>query len=207
MIIKVAIVEDNAGVCEELQYVLSKTEGVTCVAACRNVQNALRRIPPLQPDVIVMDVQLPDGSGIDCTSRLKQLLPDVQILMFTVQDDASFIVKALEAGASGYLLKSTDSASIAAAIKEIVNHGAPMSREVARKLVDRFHKTTERLNIDERLTPREDEILSLLSRGLLYKEIADTLSIKLSTVGSHVKSIYRKLHVGSRTEAVVKYLG
>lgn len=207
MSIKVAIVEDNAGVCEELQYVLSKTEDLTCVAACRNVQNALRRIPPLQPDVIVMDVQLPDGSGIDCTSRLKQLLPDAQILMFTVQDDANFIVKALEAGASGYLLKGTESAAIAAAIKEIVNHGAPMSREVARKLVDRFHKTSERLTIDERLTPREDEILSLLSRGLLYKEIADTLSIKLSTVGSHVKSIYRKLHVGSRTEAVVKYLG
>jgi len=207
MSIKVAIVEDNAGVCEELQYVISKTEGLTCVVACRNMQNALRRIPPLQPDVIVMDIQLPDGTGIECTSRLKLLLPETQILMFTIQDDASFIVKALEAGASGYLLKGSETAAIAAAIKDIANHGAPMSREVARKLVDRFHKTPERMTIDERLTPREDEILSLLSRGLLYKEIADTLSIKLSTVGSHVKSIYRKLHVGSRTEAVVKYLG
>jgi DNA-binding NarL/FixJ family response regulator len=206
MTINVAIVEDNAGICEELQHVINNSPELTCTCVCRNTESALRRIPTARPHVVIMDIHLPDGSGIDCTTRLKRLLPDTQILMFTIQDDAETIVKALEAGASGYLLKSTEAAGIASAIHDVCRHGAPMSREVARKLVERFHKQSARTQQDEPLTAREDEILALLSKGLLYKEIADQLGIKLDTVGSHVKNIYRKLHVRTRTEAVVKYL-
>ena len=200
----VVIVEDSAGICEELQHVLTGAPDLACVGVCRNAEAALRRIPKIAPDVIIMDIHLPDRSGIECTSRLKRLLPETQILMFTIQDDADQIVKALEAGASGYLLKDTTPAEILAAIRDVHDHGAPMSRDVARKLVASFHQPA-RKNA-EPLTPRENEILTLLGEGLLYKEIGDRLTIKLDTVGTHVKSIYRKLHVRSRTEAVMKYV-
>jgi DNA-binding NarL/FixJ family response regulator len=207
MTINVAIVEDNAGICEELQHVISKTPDLASVCVCRNAESALRRIPAAKPQVIVMDIHLPDGSGIDCTTQLKRLLPDTHILMFTIQDDPDVIVRALEAGASGYLLKSTEAAGIGAAIHDVCSHGAPMSREVARKVVESFRKSAVvRTAPGEPLTPREEEILLLLGKGLLYKEVADRLSIKLDTVGSHVKNIYRKLHVRTRTEAVMKYL-
>lgn len=201
---KVAIVEDNAGICDELQHVITRGESLACVCVCRNAEAALRKIPPAAPDVIIMDIHLPDGSGIECTSRLKRLLPHTQILMFTIYDDTEQIVKALEAGASGYLLKDTAPAEIVAAIQEVRTQGAPLSREVARKLISSFHRPSP-VATAEPLTPRENEILQLLGEGLLYKEIGDKLSIKLDTVGTHVKSIYRKLHVRSRTEAVMKY--
>lgn len=201
----VAIVEDNAGICEELKHVVARASDLTCVCACRNATAALERIPSLAPDVIVMDIHLPDGSGIEVTARLKRLLPETQILMFTIQDDTEQIVKALEAGASGYLLKDTGPAEIVAAIRDIRNHGAPMSREVARKLVESLHHLKPSA-ASESLTPREAEILNLLAEGLLYKEIGERLAIKFDTVGTHVKSIYRKLHVRSRMEAVIKHL-
>ena len=183
---------------------LSDAPDLACIGVCRNGEAALRRIPLLAPDVIIMDIQLPDCSGIDCTSRLKRLLPATHILMFTIQDDTDQIVKALAAGASGYLLKNSVPAEILAAIRDVHNHGAPMSRDVARKIVASFHHPAR--DTDEPLTPRESEILTLLSDGLLYKEIADRLAIKLDTVRTHLKSIYRKLQVRSRTEAVMKYL-
>lgn len=201
MQIKVAIVEDNAALCEELQHVLSRAADLACVCVCRNAEDALDNIPKVAPDVIVMDIQLPDISGIECTGRLKRLLPDTRILMFTIRDDTDQIVKALQAGASGYLLKETEPDEIIAAIRDVQNHGAPMSRDVARKLVATFHLPARA--IDEPLTPRESEILTLLGEGLLYKEIGDRLVIKLDTVRSHVKSIYRKLHVRSRIQAVM----
>lgn len=204
MQIKIAIVEDDAGICEELQHVLAQAPDLTCVCVCRKADAALRRLPDIAPDVILMDIQLPDGSGIECTSQLKRLLPGTHILMFTVQDDTDQILKALEAGASGYLLKDTAQAEILAAIRDVQNHGAPMSRDVARRLVASFHRPV--CESDATLTPREREILVLLGDGLLYKEIAERLAIKLDTVSSHLKSIYRKLHVRSRTEAVMKYV-
>jgi DNA-binding NarL/FixJ family response regulator len=152
-----------------------------------------------------MDIHLPGSSGIQCTARLKRVLPDVQVLMFTIYDDTDQIVRALEAGASGYLLKNTPPAEIVAAIRDVRNYGAPMSREVARKLIQSFHRPAEVAAATEPLTSREEEILTLLSDGLLYKEIGDRLSIKLDTVGTHLKNIYRKLHVRSRTEAVMKF--
>ena len=206
MPIVVAIVEDNAGVCEELQHVIAGTAELSCACVCRNAESALRRIPSVAPHVVIMDIHLPDGSGIECTSRLKRLLPETQILMFTINDDTEQIVAALEAGASGYLLKETAPAEIVAAIRDVRNHGAPMSREIARKLIDSFHRPAMQPVATESLTPREEEVLRLLGDGLLYKEIGEQLRIKLDTVGTHVKSIYRKLHVRSRTEAVMKDL-
>jgi DNA-binding NarL/FixJ family response regulator len=201
----IAIVEDNAGICEELRHVIAGAPDLNCVGVCRNAEAALQKVPLLAPDVVIMDIHLPDGSGIQCTSRLKRVLPDTQILMFTIHDDTDQIVRALEAGASGYLLKDTGPKEILAAIRDVRNHGAPMSRDVARRLVASFHKRPAVEAIDP-LTPRENEILRLLAEGLLYKEIGERLAIKLDTVGTHVKSIYRKLHVRSRTEAVMKFL-
>lgn len=201
----IAIVEDNAGICEELKHVIAGHPDLNCVGVCRNAETALQRVPLLAPDVVIMDIHLPDGSGIQCTSRLKRALPDTQILMFTIHDDTDQIVRALEAGASGYLLKDTGPREILAAIRDVRNHGAPMSRDVARRLVESFHKRPVAEPMDP-LTPRENEILRLLAEGLLYKEIGERLAIKLDTVGTHVKSIYRKLHVRSRTEAVMKFL-
>ncbi|HEU5078699.1 MAG TPA: response regulator transcription factor [Opitutaceae bacterium] len=204
--IKVAIVEDSAGICEELVHIIDHAEGFSCVCACRNAESAMQNIPNAMPDVIIMDINLPDGSGIECTAGLKEALPDAQIMMFTISDDADHIVRALEAGASGYLLKDASAVEIVASIREMRDHGAPMSREVARKLIESFHRPRVSATSPEALSPREDEILQLLSEGLLYKEIADRLNIKLDTVCTHVKRIYRKLHVHSRTQAVRKYL-
>jgi DNA-binding NarL/FixJ family response regulator len=202
----VAIVEDNAGICEELEQILAEDPDCTCVGVCRNMQTALRKLPPHAPEVIIMDIQLPDGSGIECTARLKRLLPDTQILMFTIHDDSEQIFRALEAGASGYLLKRTAPEALLAAIREVKRGSAPMTGAIARKVIQFFHKAPTKIEETDRLTPRETEILELLATGRASKEIADLLSIGVETVNSHLKHIYEKLHVRSRTEAVIKYL-
>lgn len=206
MPITVAIVEDNAGICQELKHIISRAPDLNCVCACRNARTALQRIPALTPDVVVMDIQLPDGSGIECVAAIKRQLPETQILMFTIHDDTEQILRAMDAGASGYLLKNSSSFDIVAAIRDIRTHGAPMSREVARKLVDSFREPRVLRATNEPLTPREREILELLADGLLYKEIANRLAIKPDTVATHAKSIYRKLNVRSRTEAVMQFI-
>jgi DNA-binding NarL/FixJ family response regulator len=204
MLTRVAIVEDNAGICRELEYLIAQAADLSCVCTCRNAAAAVLRLPATAPDVVIMDIQLPDGSGIDCTTALKRALPETQFLMFTIHEDADAIIRALEAGASGYLLKSTEPKDILAAIRDVRSHGAPMSREVARKVVESFRAPPAPQTDSEPLTARESEVLSLLAEGLLYKEIAARLVIKLDTVGTHVKNIYRKLHVRSRTEAAMK---
>ena len=206
MAITVAIVEDNAGICEELEEILREDPGCSCVCVCRNIQTALRKIPTLAPDVIIMDIQLPDGSGIDCTARLKRLLPRTQIMMFTIYEDSEQIFRALEAGASGYLLKRTPPEAMLRAIREVKQGGAPMSGEVARKVVHSFRRPSAQSPDGEQLTPREVEVLELLAKGFLSKEIADQLAVSVETVNSHLKHIYEKLHVRSRTEAVIKYM-
>jgi DNA-binding NarL/FixJ family response regulator len=203
MAITVAVVEDNAGICEELSQIIAEDSGCACVCVCRNLQTALRKILPLAPDVVIMDINLPDGSGIDCTAQLKRLLPQTQIMMFTIYEDSEQIYKALEAGASGYLLKRTAADALLGAIHEIKQGGVPMTGEVARKVIRSFRRESPPV---ERLTPREEEILQLLAKGFLSREIALQLSISLETVNSHLKHIYDKLHVRSRTEAVIKYL-
>jgi DNA-binding NarL/FixJ family response regulator len=204
--ITVAIVEDNAGICEELRQIVSNAPDLSCVCVCRNAQTALRKIPDCRPDVVIMDIQLPDSSGIECTARLKPRLPNTQILMFTIYDDNEQIFAALKAGAVGYLLKDSKPEELLDAIRETANGGAPMTAEIARKVISSFHRTPAQIDEFEQLTRREDEILEHFSRGLLCKEIAARLGISLETVNSHRKNIYRKLHVRSRTEAVIKYL-
>jgi DNA-binding NarL/FixJ family response regulator len=203
MSITVAIVEDNAGIGEELKQILAEDPACTFVGLCRNLQTALREIPALMPDVIIMDIRLPDGSGIDATARLKRLLPRSEIMIYTVYEESEEIFRALEAGASGYLLKETAPEEILRSIHEIKQGGVPMNGEVARKVIQSFRRQPQRA---EPLTEREEEILRLLARGHVTKEIADQLSISAETVKSHLKHIYGKLHVRSRTEAVIKYL-
>lgn len=203
MPVTVAIVEDNADICEELREILSEDPACRCVCVCRNIQTALREIPPHRPDVIIMDIRLPDGSGIDATAKLKRLLPTSEVMIFTVYEETEEIFRALEAGASGYLLKETAPEELLSAIKEIKSGGVPMAGEVARKVIQSFRRSPSR---SEELTQREEEILRLLAQGCLTKEIADQLSISLQTVKSHLKHIYGKLHVRTRTEAVIRYL-
>jgi DNA-binding NarL/FixJ family response regulator len=206
MAITVAIVEDNAGICEELTQIIAEDPRFSCVCVCRNFQTALRKIPPLAPNVILMDIQLPDGTGIECTSRLKRLLPHAQILMFTIYEDSEQIFSALEAGASGYLLKRTAPDALLRAMHEVMQGGAPMTGEVARKVILSFRREPSETAKVDRLTRREEEVLELLARGCLSKEIARQLSVSVETVNTHLKHIYEKLHVRSRTEAVIKYM-
>ena len=204
----VAIIEDNAGICEELKLVLAEEDDIACVCACRNLQTALRQIPPLTPNVLIMDIHLPDGTGIAATRRLKQLLPETQIVMYTICDDAEQIYQALEAGASGYLLKSAEPAELIRAIREVRQGGVPMTGEVARKVIHSFRKAapSPARPAVEALTKREEEVLDLLAKGFSSGEIARELDIALETVNSHLKHIYGKLHVRSRTQAVIKYM-
>lgn len=203
---RIAIVEDSAEICDELEQIIAETADYNCVLVCRNLRAALREIPPVQPDVVIMDINLPDGSGIEATRRLKRSLPATLFLMFTVYEDTDQIVNALEAGASGYLLKRAASEELIPAIDELRKGGAPLTPAVARRVVESFRRRPSPPPPDS-LTPREEEILQLLSKGLLAKEIAAQLNIGVETVKSHLKSIYGKLQVRSRTEAVVKYLG
>ena len=199
----VAIVEDNAGICEELQQILAEDRDFSCVCVCRNFKTALTEIPRALPDVIIMDINLPDGSGIEATRQLKLLLPHTQIMIFTIYEESEEIFRALEAGASGYLLKDTAPEELLLSIQDIREGGVPMTGEVARKVIRSFHKTPAKTEL---LTSREEEILELLSQGFVSKEIASRLSISTETVKSHLKHIYDKLHVRTRTEAVIKYL-
>lgn len=207
MPIAVAIVEDNASIRETLAKLIQDSPGYTCVCACDTGEEALREIPRRAPEVVIMDIRLPDLSGIECTARLKRLLPQTQVLIFTVHENHDHVFKALEAGAGGYILKRSTPGEILEAIADIKHGGAPMSSEVARKVVQSFRKIEPDTTPEgEQLTRREEEILNLLSQGYANKEIADKLCINYDTVRTHLKHIYEKLHVRSRTEAVIKYL-
>lgn len=206
MPLSVAIVEDNADICEGLEQVLAAAPGFRCVCACRNAQTALRQIPAARPDVVIMDIGLPDGSGVECTAQLKRLLPGLQILMFTVYEDADQIYSALAAGASGYVLKRVNQAALLNAVREIANGGVPMSGEIARKVIASFRQEPAPAAEIARLTAREHAVLEKLAEGLSAKEIGAALAISTETVNVHLKHIYQKLHVRSRTEAVIAYL-
>jgi DNA-binding NarL/FixJ family response regulator len=206
MAITVAIVEDNSGICEELEQIISEQEDLTCVSVCRNLRTALHKIPPLAPQVVIMDIELPDGSGIEGVARIKRQVPSAQILMFTVYEDMEQISKALEAGASGYLLKRASPESIVQSIREIKAGGVPMTGEVARKVIQVFRRPAGSEDVRDLLTRREEEIMQLLVEGCQSKEIASRLGIGVETVNSHLKHIYEKLQVRSRTEAVIKFL-
>lgn len=203
--IRVAVVEDSAIIRRSLEAIINKAPGMQCVCACDTAEDALRRLPRATPDVVLMDIQLPNLSGIECTAELKQLLPSVQIIMVTVYEDTDRIFKALKAGACGYLLKRSTPEQIVAAIAEVQQGGAPMTSEIARKVIATFQSSSAYSAEVEALSRRELEILDLVSQGYSNKEIAGRLSLSGGTVHWHLKNIYEKLHVHSRTQAVVKF--
>jgi DNA-binding NarL/FixJ family response regulator len=206
MPIGVSIVEDDARIRESLSVLLNGAQDIRCVSSHASGEEALGQLPQKKPDVVLMDINLPTMSGIECVRQLKQLLPGVQVLMLTMYEDEDLVFQALMAGASGYLVKRTSPAELLSAIEDVHSGASPMSGRIARTVVEYFHKLKHVAPSQDNLSKREQEILDLLVKGYRYKEIADALSISFETVRSHLKNIYDKLHVRSRTEAVVKYL-
>jgi len=205
--IKVAIVEDNSGTREQWSLLLKNSPGFRLVFACGDAETALRELPLRQPDVVLMDINLPGMSGIECTARLYLSQFKARILMVTVYNDGDRIFKALEAGASGYLLKRSSGEQLLHAITDVMEGGAPMSGEIARRVILSFQRPTPSVESEVELTDREKEVLDWVSKGFSSKEIADRLDISARTVSLHLQHIYSKLHVRSRTEAAAKYLG
>ena len=203
-IIKVAIVEDDARVRKSLAQLIDLSEGFRCVNQYASAEKALAGLPTDPPDVVVMDINLPGMSGVDCVRKLKQILPACQILMLTVYDQTENIFNALAAGASGYLLKQTAPAELLASIRDVYGGGSPMSSHIARKVVQSFQ--TPRVADGQSLTPREQEVLDYLTKGYMYKEIASLLHISFDTVHTHTRHIYEKLHIRSRTELMTTHL-
>jgi DNA-binding NarL/FixJ family response regulator len=210
--IRVAIVEDNRKLRLELADTIASQPGLECVATCPSGEEALRQLPQAAPDVVLMDIHLQGMSGIDCTRQIKQRLPEAQVLMLTMFDDSEKIFAALRAGASGYLLKRFAGVELLAAIEQAHQGGSPMSPQIARQVVKVFQDDERAPKPKggaemEQLTERERELLALMAHGKHYKEVADALNISTDTVRSHIRRIYKKLQVHSRTEAVVKFLG
>lgn len=203
---KVSIVEDDDEVRHSLMVLINGSEGFRCASAHRSAEEALAGIPSAQPDVALVDINLPRQSGIDCVRQLKAQSPSLHCLMLTMYEDTDLIFKSLTAGASGYLLKRTPPARLLDAILEVQQGGAPMSGKIARVVVQYFQQLKGPDPTTETLTRRERELLDLLAKGHRYKEIAETLGISFDTVRAHLRNIYDKLQVRSRTEAVVKYL-
>jgi DNA-binding NarL/FixJ family response regulator len=202
--IKVMIVEDDEAVREGLRILIDGSDGYECIAACPSAEEALDIIPRNHPQVVLMDINLPGMNGIECVVGIKNLWPEIQVMMLTVFDNTDEIFKSLTAGATGYLLKKTQPAKLLEAITELVNGGSPMSGEIARKVVQTFARPVNHQFPEANLTAREEEILSYLSKGFLYKEIATTLYISIDTVRTHIRKIYQKLQVRTRTEALLR---
>jgi RNA polymerase sigma factor (sigma-70 family) len=205
--VRVAVVEDDPEVRAGLEALLRVSPGFDCVAACASAEEALTRVPPAEPDVVLMDIGLPGMSGIECIRELKRQRPKTQCMMLTVFEDHERIFKSLTAGASGYLLKSSPPDRLLDAIAELHQGGAPMSAQIARRVVEAFQRPETAAEPAARLSPRETEIIRLLAQGLLYKEIADRLGLSTETIRTHLHNIYEKLHVRTRTEAVMKVFG
>jgi len=205
--IKVSIVEDNDGMRESFAALLNQAHGLTCVSAHATGEEAVKEMPRAGPDVALVDVHLPGMNGIECVAKLKLALPKLQVLMLTRYEQSDLIFNSIRAGASGYLMKNIPPAELVQAIEQVHAGGAPMSMQIARKVVDHFRQIQKPGSDVEKLTLREQEILELLSRGYYYKEISEALGISLNTVRTHLQHIYEKLHVQSRTEAVLKFFG
>lgn len=204
MVRSVIVVEDDRGLREQLVKILNSAPGIRCIGACPSAEDALQLIPARKPDVVLMDIRLPGMSGIECVGELRQLLPELQIIMLTVYEDSESIFRALKAGAAGYLVKSSPPAKLLEAIDDVSKGGAPMSSHIARKVVQHFHLSGPAPRHEEELSPREREVLDLLALGYIYKEIGDKLKISPETVRTYVKNICEKMHVRSRLEAVGK---
>lgn len=202
--IKVAIVEDIDEIRDALRALINGSEGFECKFVFPDAEEALDKMPGLDVDVILMDISLPRMNGIECMKILNQKMTDVQFMMCTVHDDDGHIFKALQSGASGYILKRTSPAQILEAISDLNAGGSPMSSEIARRVVEMIQNERKTSKEAELLTLREKEILDLLSHGYLYKEIATELNISNLTVKKHIHNIYDKLQVQNRTEALNK---
>jgi DNA-binding NarL/FixJ family response regulator len=204
--IKIAIVEDQPDVRENWSRLIDAFPEFRCVCSCVSAEEALRTLPAHQPDIVLMDIFLPRMSGIECTAKLKDLLPKTRVIILTAMNDKELIFLALEAGADGYLLKRTMPADLHNALKEVGSGGSPMSSEIARMVVESFHRKAKTRKESTGLSAREEQILVLLSKGYSNKAIADQLNLSVETIYSHLKRVYEKLHVHSRTEAVLRYL-
>ena len=203
----IALVEDDEALRETLAEIIAASPSWKLVAAYPAAEPALEAMKETCPEVVLMDIQLPGMSGIQCVAKLKEIHPEAQVLMVTVYDNNDRIFDALAAGASGYLLKRDAPAKLLESLDDLLAGGSPMSSAIARKVVQKFQVTPPSKNEDHNLTPREKQILEQLVKGSLYKEIAWELGIGVETVRTHLHNIYAKLHVRTRTEAVVKYLG
>lgn len=203
-ILNVAIVEDDDRFRRSLTRWVENTDGLHCSGSYPNAEEALKLIPKTNSDVVIMDINLPDMSGIDCVRKLRAERPLLHVVMLTVYEESDLIFRALQAGAHGYLLKRSSPDQILEAVVEVSRGGAPMSSNIARKVVQSFQNQGLSFEDQANLTKREEEILGGVVRGLINKEIADELSISVETIRVHLKSIYEKLHVRSRTEAAIK---
>lgn len=192
---------------QKVKRIIDESEEFVCLSTYSNAEKALQELPDLKPDIVLMDINLPGMSGIECITKIKKKCPQTQFMMFTIYEDSEQVYEALAAGASGYLLKKTPPDKILEALKELFEGGAPMSTHIARKVVSFFQKEHHSDGNSSPLSNREKEVLALLSKGFLYKEISDQLSISIGTVRQHIHNIYEKLHVQNRMEAINKYYG
>jgi DNA-binding NarL/FixJ family response regulator len=204
--ITVSIVEDHRDTRESLVALVNGTKGLRCLSTYATGEAALRGVPVEKPQIALVDINLPGMSGIECVAKLKAQMPSLQVLMLTTYEESELIFNSLRAGANGYLLKNMPPDELVAALEQVHAGGAPMSMQIARKVVDHFHKIRNPSSDVGKLTPREHEILTLLAKGCLDKEIVDKLGISFTTVRTHLKHIYEKLHVQTRTEATAKFL-
>lgn len=202
---RVAIVEDDSGLRNQLQRILQSAPGLSCVGAFGSAEKALKEMVGLEPDVILMDINLPGMSGIECVARLRKDLPSAHVIMLTVYEDSDRIFQALQKGADGYLVKSSPTDVLLRAIEDVHQGGAPMSSHIARKVVRQFRQAEPSRDEGVSLAPREREVLDLLASGFVYKEIGERLGIGTETVKTYVKNICRKLHVRNRVEAVARF--
>ena len=205
MSITVSIIEDDVPAREILAGWIRCADGFRCVSEHGSAESALTKLPQEKPAVVLVDINLPGMNGIECVRRLKPVLPETQFVMVTVYEDANHIFNALAVGASGYLLKQTRHGDMLNALREVHAGGSPMSSQIARKVVQSFRRTGMEPASSEDLSPREREVLELLARGYLYKEIAESLAISVQTVNTYIRRIYEKLHVRSRAQAVARF--
>lgn len=203
--ITIVIVEDDEETSQSLVELLAEETRVRCVGVYSTGESAVRDIPSLKPEVALVDINLPKISGIECVARLKKIMPGIQVLMLTKYEERDLIFNSLRAGASGYLLKKMLTVELISAIEQVLAGGAPMSMQIARKVVEHFNQLKPTTTGLEKLTFREQEVLALLAQGFLYKEISARLQISFHTFRNHQRAIYEKLHVHSRTEATAKY--
>lgn len=206
MQIKVAIVEDDEGIRSSLATLIRRAPALRLAGEYPDAETAVKEIARRPPDVVLMDINLPGMDGVECVRQLKAAVPSTQFLMLTVYEDSDSLFTSLKAGASGYLLKRTASARLLEAIRDVHAGGSPMTPQLARRVVQFFSKPAEGNPHVVGLTVGENEFLDQLAKGYAYKEIASRMNISIDTVRSYVRAVYEKLHVHSRTEAVVKFL-